>query len=421
MSGELVRVQQVEVIEPEQQMQGRRGGLPFAAIFEAGFARAHQAEHWLLLSRWIEMRNEWLEAKTRISGSASTRRTYASALDCFWMWLGANPLLLVDERRRLGYMQALAGRQVLEGEYREPWTVSAAEAMGFRLWLEEEHSAATTAHYMAVASSFYQYVVERTEMTAQGVEVSLFVDARGSARTNPFRNRAVSRPKVRPYNKARPVSRGDAQRFFDAIKEEPRPLVRARDMALFRAYLMTGRRATEIVTLRWGDIEEMGDGQWEFRYIGKGKGRGRGEDASYERQALPAEVYWGIVGYLRLDGRWPHIGRDEYIFRPISDGGVGNFRNVDAGALAENRHIAARRVGQLMDKICERAGIEKHHPHELRHTFAHYLYEATRDIVLVKNLLGHENVSTTQIYIGQMESKGDNYSQALVNQLGLRF
>ena len=136
----------------------------------------------------------------------------------------------------------------------------------------------------------------------------------------------------------------------------------------------------------------------------------------YKRQ-----VYYSIVGYLKLDGRWP-LEPGDYIFRPVSDDGSMNFGNVskDKG-LDANRHIAARRVGQLMDKICQRAGLERMHPHQLRHTFAKGLYEATNDIRLVQDLLGHEHVNTTQIYLGAMETKQDNYSQVLIQQLGIAF
>lgn len=423
MSTDLVRYREVEVVEPVVVSKSGEMRNPFAAMFESSFRRAHASEHRFLLTKWIETRDEWLAAKTSISGSVSTRRTYITALDTFWMFLQADPLMVKDEHRRLAYTRDLATRQILPDEYRDPWTVGARDAMGFRLWMEENGKrVATVAHYMAVASSFYQHVIERTEMNETGVEVSLFLDARGATRSNPFRNRAVARPKVNPYGKAKPLSRNAAQRFFDAIKEDHRPLVVLRDSALFKAYILTGRRASEIVGLRWGDIADgPEEGSWQFRYVGKGKGKGKGDDANWRWQPLPGDVYHAIVGYLKADGRWPTIEAADFVFRPISDGGVGNFENVDAERLPENRHIAARRVGQLMDKICARAGLERMHPHQLRHTFAKHLYEATGDIRLVQELLGHEHVNTTQIYVGALELKKDNYSQRLISQLGLQF
>ena len=281
MNTELIRYEykDVEVIDPPQERPFNPFA-PFAAMFEKGFRQAHSQEHSHLLTKIINVRDEWLNQKTAISGSASTRRTYITALDTFLMYVQVDPLMIKDERRRLIYLQSLANQGVFPEEYRDPWTIDARDAVGYRLWLEDTgRSTATTAHYMAVASSFFQYVIERTEMSDGGIESSLFFDATGKPRSNPFRNKAVSRPKVNPYGKSKPIARGDAQTFFNSIKADHRPVVRARDMALFKAYILTGRRATEIVSLRWGDITETGDGKWEFQYVGKGHGRSRGDDA----------------------------------------------------------------------------------------------------------------------------------------------
>jgi len=423
MAGELVRrydVDEVEVIDAQPEDQRRTGQHPFSAMFEAGFARAHSSEHRWLLTAWIAEKDEWLDAKTAISGSQSTRRTYTTALDTFWMFLGSDPLLVHDDRRRLAYARELAKSQVTPDEYRHPWTVRAADAQQYRLWLEDTgRSVATTAHYMAVASSFFQYCIDKADIGDSGVETSLFLDARGVTRRNPFRNRAVQRPRVNPYGKAQPLTPVQVQAFMQAIQDEARPLVRARDNALFLAYLLTGRRASEIVVMRWGDIAE-GDkaGSYQFKYVGKGHGKGRQEgDQEWKWQPLPGPCYHAICGWLRLAGRLEGITPDTYIFGPISDDGLANFGLAD---LPDNRHVAARRVGQLMDKVAKRAGLGKLHPHQLRHTFASHLYTASGgDIRLVSGLLDHKSIATTQIYIGAMERKEDTYSTKLMAQLGL--
>lgn len=420
----VVRYDDVEVIDaPEVVRSGDRaqhGQHPFSAMFEAGFQRAYSSEHRWLLTAWISEKDEWLDAKTAISGSASTRRTYTTALDTFWMFLGADPLLVHDDRRRLVYARRLAKEQITPDEYRHPWTVRAADAQQYRLWLEETgRSVATTAHYMAVASSFFQYVIDKADIGDSGVETSLFIDARGTARRNPFRNRAVQRPRVNPYGKAAPLTPLQVQAFMQAIQQEPRELVRARDNALFLAYLLTGRRASEIVVMRWGDIAE-GDkaGTYQFKYVGKGHGKGKREDdQEWKWQPMPTPVFLAITGWLRLAGRLEGITPDTYIFGPINDDGLANFGLQD---LPQNRHVAARRVGQLMDKVAKRAGLGKLHPHQLRHTFAKHLYDASGgDIRLVSGLLDHKSIATTQIYIGAMERKEDTYSTKLMAQMGL--
>lgn len=57
-------------------------------------------------------------------------------------------------------------------------------------------------------------------------------------------------------------------------------------------------------------------------------------------------------------------------------------------------------VQWAVKEAAKRAGIRKEvHVHTLRHTFATHLLEDGLDIVTLKNLLGHENIETTMLYL----------------------
>jgi integrase/recombinase XerD len=64
------------------------------------------------------------------------------------------------------------------------------------------------------------------------------------------------------------------------------------------------------------------------------------------------------------------------------------------------KHITRQRIFQLIKQIATISGIDpaKVSPHVLRHAFATHVLDHGADLLSVKKMLGHESISTTEIY-----------------------
>jgi integrase/recombinase XerC len=63
------------------------------------------------------------------------------------------------------------------------------------------------------------------------------------------------------------------------------------------------------------------------------------------------------------------------------------------------KRIIARRAQKILDGYSMALGIDKNvHPHTLRHTFATHMLDGGADLRVVQELLGHADLSSTQIY-----------------------
>lgn len=146
-----------------------------------------------------------------------------------------------------------------------------------------------------------------------------------------------------------------------------------RDRTILEVLYAGGLRVSELVGLDLADIDLH---RGEVRVLGKG---------DKERIALLGEpaLRW-LRAYL-AEGR-PKLGR-------AASAGPAVFVNRRGGRLT------ARSVQTLLQRYSVRAGIDKHiTPHVLRHTFATHLLDGGADLRVVQELLGHAQLSTTQVY-----------------------
>lgn len=159
-----------------------------------------------------------------------------------------------------------------------------------------------------------------------------------------------------------------------------------RDLAMFELLYSSGLRLSELVGLdqhytRIGDYESSG---WlnadEAEVVVLGKGG--------KRRSVPV----GQTALTALN-RWLEV-------RPQL--AAAHAADPDRNALfvgARGRRISPRVVQLQLAKFAQAAGLPAHvHPHVLRHSFASHVLQSAQDLRAVQEMLGHANISTTQIY-----------------------
>ena len=150
-----------------------------------------------------------------------------------------------------------------------------------------------------------------------------------------------------------------------------------RDRAIIELLYSGGLRVSELVSLNRDSVNLV---KREFMVRGKG---------SKDRPIFISETCADRVADY-LDARTDSLPA---LF-------LNNSRNLQAVDTSGNyRRITARSVERIVEKYARLAGITKHvSPHTLRHSFATDLLMNGADIRAVQSMLGHADISTTQIY-----------------------
>ena len=151
-----------------------------------------------------------------------------------------------------------------------------------------------------------------------------------------------------------------------------------RDRALLEVLFSTGLRVSELCNL---NIDSINLDTSEFSVIGKG------------RKIRTVYLSVSAIDWL---GRYLATRKDD--FKPLFLRYSGKRMQVNDKD-GESLRLTPRSVQRLVKKYTLRAGIAvEATPHTLRHTFATGLLREGADLRSVQELLGHSNVSTTQIY-----------------------
>jgi integrase/recombinase XerC len=217
---------------------------------------------------------------------------------------------------------------------------------------EKQYSKATIARKLATLRSFYKFLVKRNHISSNPVV---------SIRT-PKQEKKL--PRFLEYEEVKKLLNTPPVNTW----------LGARDRAILETLYSTGIRVSELVALNMDDIDFLGE---VVHVRGKGK---------KERIApIGSSALQVIQHYMEYRNK-----------RAQSNG------NFDSKVLFVNKHgrrLSTRSVRRKMDKYLKMSGLDPDiSPHTLRHSFATHMLNNGADLRSVQELLGHQSLSTTQIY-----------------------
>jgi integrase/recombinase XerC len=236
---------------------------------------------------------------------------------------------------------------------------------------EQSYSAATMARKIATLRSFYKWA-----------------DRRGLADTNPM---TLIRTPRQAKRLPKAITIEQVEQLLAAPDEHE--VLGLRDRAMLETLYSTGLRVSELVGLECDDLDVTGEA---LKVRGKGKKERVVPLGSHALAAINRYTE-RMKSEGRLNGTWQE-GRTN---RPL-------FVNKHGGRLS------SRSVRRKLDKYLKQVGLDPSiSPHTLRHSFATHLLDNGADLRSVQELLGHQSLSTTQVYTHLSTQRLQNaYNQA---------
>jgi integrase/recombinase XerD len=227
------------------------------------------------------------------------------------------------------------------------------EMLSYMLNLKEKRYASTTlARKVAAAKSFFKFMTEEHHI-----------------QQNPTKN--IASLKV-GRSLPKPISVSEARRLLDEPAKHSSPEAK-RDRAMLELLYASGMRVSELVALNLGDIDTSGG---FVRCFGKG----------HKERMIP--IYNRATQCLSeyIKEARPQIVRNKSEEKAL-------FLNV------RGERLTRQGLWQILKRYAKDAGIPAGvTPHTLRHSFATHMLNGGADLRMVQELLGHANISTTQVY-----------------------
>lgn len=181
------------------------------------------------------------------------------------------------------------------------------------------------------------------------------------------------------------LTQEEVSHLIDVAASGRKPHANARLVCLLEIIYSTGARVSELVGL---PLSAIGENSQYIIVNGKGDNERMAPLTDASREALNS--YLKVRSKFIKESEQSEISQQEKWLFPSST--------------SEEGHLTRQRFAQLLRDLSDRAGMEqgKVSPHILRHAFATHLLANGADLRSVQKMLGHADISTTQIYTHMM-------------------
>lgn len=240
------------------------------------------------------------------------------------------------------------------------------DIIAFRNELEKEHKPTTVNSYIVAVRNFFNW------LEYEGILKNIAKNIKGM--------------KVSNEHKREALNIDQCKQVLDNVKD-------IREKVIFLLATTCGIRANELVNIRLQDFKDK-NGTICLYLLGKGR------DYKQDYVIITTEIFDLIKKYIQ------EYNISDYLF-------VSNSNHNKDGKLT------TKTIRLIIKNMFERVGIvgDEYSCHSLRHTFATLAIQSGKDIREVSQALRHKNISTSMIYIHDLERLNNKCSLVVTNAI----